>query len=112
MTKQIDWLNPPAIITVPATKHLSINAAFEEFHRLNPEIYARLVILSRTALAAGRIRIGIGALWERMRWDYMLSSTGDMYKLNNNFRSRYARLIAKNEPQLSSLFAFRTLRSP
>lgn len=89
----------------------SIQEAFEEFHARNPHVYELLVKLARRAAQAGRTRIGIGMLYEVLRWNYAIHTTGDEFKLNNNFRSRYVRLIEDSEPDLAGLFQLRELRA-
>lgn len=57
--------------------------------------------------------MGIAMLWERMRWELTVETDsvdlGDDFKLNNNYRSRYARLIMNNEPDLAGFFDIRRL---
>lgn len=90
----------------------TIDRHFAEFHRENPRVYDVLVRLARSAHDRGKQRIGIGLLWERMRWELWIETAGaEDYKLNNNFRSRYARLIMDREPDLSDMFETRRLRS-
>jgi hypothetical protein len=89
----------------------TIDAQFIEFHRTNPHVYLTLVRFAREARCAGQARIGIKALWERMRWELFVTKRDDDFKLNNNFTSRYARLIAQNESDLASLFEIRRLRA-
>ncbi len=96
---------------LPRTQPRSIQAQFEEFHQENPQVYSRLVQLARGLATRGHTRVGIGMLWEVLRWDNLMSTTGVPYKLNNNFRSRYARLIEAHEPDLVDLFDKRELHS-
>lgn len=84
---------------------------FREFHRDNPEVYEELMVLVRQALARGRKKIGIKMLWEVVRWNRFLRTTDEKYKLNNNYHSRYARLIMDNEPGLVGIFETRELKS-
>ena len=71
-----------------------------------------LVRLANRAKAAGRERIGIGMLYEVLRWETMVGDlSGTTYKLNNNHRSRYARMIADREPGLADIFETRELKS-
>lgn len=83
---------------------------FLAFHSANPQIYDALVRLARQAKAKGRRRAGIGMLWEVLRWEYFISTTGSQWKLNNNLRSRYARLIMRREHDLTNFFEIRELR--
>lgn len=95
-------------LPLPALSRLDVE--FDTFHREHPHYYAALVRLAREAKDAGRTRIGAKALWERLRWELWLAH-GTTPKCNNNLVSRYARLIAANEPDLAPLFEFRELRS-
>lgn len=53
---------------------------------------------------------GIGSLWEVLRWNMQIERDGD-FKLNNNFRSRYARLIIQEHPEFENFFELRELRT-
>ena len=86
----------------------SIQERFEAFHAAHPEVYAELVRLAREA--RGCRRLGVRALWERMRWSLMIEREGE-YKLNDHFPSRYARLLAKEYPELGEMFEMRELRA-
>lgn len=88
-----------------------IEMAFRAFHQKNPDVYAKLVDLARRAKRAGKTNIGIGMLYEVVRWDYYLTTSDDDFKLNNNYRSRYARLIMDAEPDLAGIFHLRELRA-
>lgn len=87
----------------------TIREAFREFHGKNPHVYDELVTLARGLVRAGHRRIGIGMLFEVLRWQRMLATTGDEFKLNNNYRSRYARLIMYREIDLRYVFETRRL---
>ena len=93
-------------------KETRLAASFLAFHEANPEVYAQLVKLARQAKARGRTKMGIGMLWEVLRWHFWLETKGDAeFKLNNNHRSRYARLIMGLEADLLGVFETRELRS-
>lgn len=94
---------------------MRIEPAFQGFHERNPIVYKTLVDLAREAKRKGRRQLGIAMLWERMRWELMINTDaghadlGDDFKLNNNYRSRYARLIMSREPDLDGFFTIRRL---
>ncbi|CAB4180862.1 hypothetical protein UFOVP1056_1 [uncultured Caudovirales phage] len=46
-----------------------------------------------------------------LRWETAMSTTGDDFKLNNNYRSRYARLIMATCPDLTDVFDTRELHT-
>lgn len=83
----------------------SLDPRFYEFHEKNPKVYKQLIALARKAKRGGKERVGIGTLWEVMRWE-----NPDL-KLNNSYRSRYARMIMMKEPELQGLFRTRVLKS-
>lgn len=86
---------------------------FAQFHRDNPLVYDALVRLARQAKARGHERIGIKMLFEVVRWEMFLktSDAASDFKLNNNYTSRYARLIMASEPDLAGIFFVRDLRT-
>jgi hypothetical protein len=88
-----------------------IDRQFAEFHANNPSVYAELAALARQAKARGRTRVGIKMLYEVVRWQRFVASTGDDYFLNNNYHSRYARLLMAQEPDLRGLFELRAIKT-
>jgi hypothetical protein len=84
---------------------------FEAFHALNPWVLTVLEKLTRDYLAAGRSRVGIGMLFEVLRWQYGRHTTGDEFRLNNNYRSRYARALIDKHPEWDAVFETRALLS-
>lgn len=81
---------------------------FEVFHTENPRVYTLLVVLARQWVATtGRHKIGIGALTERVRWEIAITTNDPDFKINNNFRAYYARLIMRNEADLADIFDLR-----
>lgn len=92
----------------------TIEARFQKFHREHGEVYAKLVEFSRELVAAGWDHFGVSVPWERVRYETMLGAKrgqAQPWKLNDNLRSRYARLIIDREPDLADVFTVRTLRS-
>lgn len=89
----------------------NITDRFEAFHQANPWVYRWLVNEARRLHQAGHTRIGIGMLFEVLRWDWMRQTVAGDFKLNNNYRSRYARLIMEQERDLAGVFETRMLRA-
>jgi hypothetical protein len=89
----------------------SIQAQFETFHQLNPWVLRALEALTADYLKRGARRIGIGMLFEVLRWHYVTATEGDDFRLNNNFRSRYVRLLIERHPEWESAFEVRSLRT-
>jgi hypothetical protein len=95
------------------TRGLTIQQQFDLFHAANPWVYTALVQCARDLVGRGHRRLGIGMLAEVVRWQYFRQTTdASGFKLNNNYRSRYVRLIVEREPDLADLFETRELRTP
>lgn len=88
---------------------LSIDERFAIFHAANPHVADALEALARQWVAAGRKKLGAKALMERLRWESGIQTEGDVYRLNNDYSSRYSRLLAKRHPEWTDLFETRAL---
>jgi len=91
----------------------TIQARFEAFHALNPWVYRAFVELARDYQGRGYPRIGIGHLTEILRWQRRMKTydPASDFKLSNDYRSRYARLIMAQEHDLEGFITTRMLRS-
>jgi|TARA_R110000824_G_scaffold132891_1_gene295429 hypothetical protein len=85
----------------------SIDVRFIQFHLSNPHVYDKLKELSIFAKRGGARKIGIALLFERLRWWSMFETTGDIFKLCNDYRALYARMLMKNVPELQGFFVTR-----
>jgi hypothetical protein len=89
----------------------TIGERFEAFHAANPWVLTPYERLTADLVRRGRDRIGIGILTEVLRWEYGRQTTGDDFRINNNFRSRYARLLLERHPEWVGVFQTRLLRA-
>jgi hypothetical protein len=90
-----------------------LELAFREFHAAHPEVYAHLVRLARRAVRRGHRHLGIGMLWETMRYRTLLGAQvpeEDEFRLNDHHRAYYARLMMKQETDLDGVFELRRVR--
>lgn len=81
--------------------------SFVNFHRKNPRVYALLEKAAFEVWDAGFRHFGIACLWENVRWKVAMETKGDDFKLNNSFRSAYARLLILEHPQFQNFFQTR-----
>jgi len=77
------------------------------FHIANPEILGILENIALDLLNQGWKKGSINLIFERVRWLYAIQTQGDKYKLNNNHRAFYARLIMMINPDLDGFFSIR-----
>jgi hypothetical protein len=81
---------------------------FSIFHKKNPQVYKMLVSKCKSwRFRHPKKKLGIRMLWEAMRWDYMMQTDAEDFKLNNNHTPFYARMIMDCEPELSGIFELR-----
>ena len=96
------------IVTINA-HGLTLDQQFEQFHAANPHVYHQLRALALDAAHRGQ-RLGIAMLFEVLRWQYAMNTNDQAseFKLNNNYRAFYARLLMEREPELQDYFETRT----
>lgn len=90
-----------------------LELAFWTFHTENPGVYRFLVrfCLEWRKARGEEAQVGIGALFERVRWETGLQTTDEHgLKLNNNHRAFYARLLMDSDPRLKEIFSLRRQR--
>lgn len=88
-----------------------IQDKFERFDMNNPGIYMMFKRYALEAYQSGCKRIGAKAIMERIRWDRMITTRGDTFKINNNFASRYVRKLISESPYFNDLFEVRGLKA-
>ncbi|KQP81558.1 hypothetical protein [Aeromicrobium sp. Leaf291] len=106
MILDVPELKQPDVVTGS-----TIQERFEAFHDLNPWVLETLERLTSEYLEGGQRRIGIGMLFEVLRWQYGRVTRGDEFRLNNNYRSRYVRLLLAEHPEWEAVFHTRSLQS-
>lgn len=99
------------LVRPPSVEGQTIQERFESFHKLNPWVYEALAVLAGTYVRSGRKHIGMKHLCEIVRWEYFKATRGDDFRLNNNWTSRYARLLLEKHPEYEGVIEFRRLRA-
>jgi hypothetical protein len=97
-------------LELPATNTAS--DAFLRYHMQHPQVYDELVKMARQWKASGKPHCSIKMLWEVLRFNFGVQiDHEDGFRLNNNYTSRYARLIMGREDDLEGLFETRELHT-
>jgi hypothetical protein len=84
------------------------------FHQAHPEVADALASLARPLIYQGHRHLGIAMLWETLRYRTMIGARPDeapFGRLNNSYRSFYARLLMETHRDLGGIFETRHLRS-
>lgn len=88
----------------------TIEERFSRFHEQNPHVYQALRTVALWCMANDK-RMGIKAIYERVRWEFNLRTDGEPYRLNNSYTSLYSRLLMELEPKLDGFFETRRRRA-
>lgn len=91
-----------------------IERRFAIYHAKNPHVY---VLFKKFAFAAAaeKQQYSADAVLHRMRWFTDIETSGDPFKINNNYAAYYGRLFMADFPQHKGFFRTRLLaaqRSP
>lgn len=104
-----EQLSFPDLVAPPLDAALTIDERFAVFHRANPHVYVHLRNDALDLVRRGRTRVSMKMLFEVLRWSALKVRPDGDYKLNNDYTSRYARLLSDTVTELTGVFAFRTL---
>ncbi len=97
---QVGWRKP------------TIQERFEQFHSENPRLWEYYVKFALQMKRAGAKKGGIGMITERIRWYVFIETHGEEgFKISNDYRSRYARKLMQDVPELKDFFNVKELRS-
>jgi hypothetical protein len=92
-----------------------LDVRFFEFHQANPAVYDELVTRARAWRERhGSRKLAIATIYEVVRWFYAMETddpNGAPWRLNNDWRSFYSRLIMEQEPDLAGVFETRQLHA-
>ena len=88
----------------------TLEERFERFHAANPHIYKTLKEMALALKVAGLKRYGIDALFGFLRFNHSIRTQGDGFKLNNDFKAFYSRMLMEEEEELTGFFEVRSTR--
>lgn len=80
---------------------------FKEWHRDNPHVYKKFKELAHEMKKTGRSRYSAETIINVLRWHTDLSTQGGEFKISNDYRSIYARLLAYQYPEFEGFFSFK-----
>jgi hypothetical protein len=87
-----------------------LEAKFWGVHTLNPAVYERIDQLARHLLEHGRVRYGVDAFFNALRWNSGVGMEGEEWKMNDHYRPYYARLWLQNNPGNWDFFELRKVK--
>ena len=88
-------------------KELTNKEKFEKYHKENPHVFEMFKSFAFDAINSGVKALSAQLIIERMRWESMLKTTGERYKINNNYPPYYSRLFMEEFPEYENYFTTR-----
>jgi len=100
-------------LTLDFRKPITKEEKFNAFHLANPHVFTALETATSELIRSGHNRIGIDWLIAIVRWENRSATTDahSIYKINNDYKPRYARLLRQRHPEWSEVIVIRELRS-
>ena len=87
----------------------SLAERFEAFHAANPQVYVAMKKLTHRISASGRNEYSIAGIFEVIRFSWAIQTRSlDDYKINNNYKPFYARLLNRDPEVPDGFFAERS----
>jgi len=83
---------------------------FINFHTDNPHVWELFMKFSEQARNSGRKRFSQWAVAQRIRWYTAIETSGEDYKLSNDFIALYARMMILYFPEYGGFFAIKTMK--
>lgn len=84
---------------------------WEEFDEKNPHVYRLVCQYTDEVIQAGYLKFGMAAVWERVRWEIMVGTRSEHFKMPNNHRAYCARQWLDDHPEYPKFFRTAVLRS-
>lgn len=89
----------------------TIKKQWWRWHRANPHVYELFKRFTFDVIKRGHKHYSSKAIFERIRWHTDIETTGEEFKMSNNYTPYYARLFMKDFPDHADFFRTKTLRS-
>lgn len=81
---------------------------FLKFHKENPAVWALYKKFAYEAHQAGHIRLSSEIILNRVRWETTIATNDKQFKINNNHKPFYARMLMHKEQfYFENFFAMR-----
>jgi len=81
-----------------------------EWHKENPHVYEMFERFALEAYNTGRENFSHWLIMNRIRWETAIVTTGDDFKIRNDFIAYYARLFMVHHPQCRGFFRTKKMK--
>ena len=81
-----------------------------EWHKENPHVYQMFERFALEAVDSGKRNFSHWLIMNRMRWETALQTSGDEFKIRNDFIAYYARLFMAYHPEHEGFFRIKRMK--
>lgn len=90
---------------------IKFNEKFDQYDKDNPHVWNLFVKFTFQLIAIGKTRYSARGIFDRIRWETMIQTTDDPYRISNNWSPYYARKFHKAFPEHDGFFTIRPARA-
>ena len=81
-----------------------------EWHKENPQVWDKFKEYTFDAIGSGRRHYSHWAIVNRIRWNKEIETSGEDFKISNDYISFYARLFHAKYPEYDGFFKLKPLK--
>ncbi len=89
---------------------MTLKEKFAEWDEDNPEVYELFCRFTFEAIERGHKRLSAWMIANRIRWETSVVTTGNDYKISNDFIAFYARKFMEQNPQYDGFFKTKAMK--
>jgi hypothetical protein len=95
--------------SAPATD--DIKQKWWDWHKKNPHIWLEFQEQTHELIKSGVKKSSAWLVINKMRWDHAIKTSGDDFKISNDFIAYYARMFRAKNPDHQEFFTIKPLKS-
>lgn len=88
----------------------TLEKRFRVWHKDNPEVYDLFKRFTFEAINKGHDRLSAWLIVNRIRWETSVTTTGNEFKISNDFIAYYARMFIKEYPRYTGFFSLHEMK--
>jgi hypothetical protein len=89
---------------------LTVKQKWWAWHKENPHVYELFKRFTHEAISRGHRNLSAWLIINRIRWETSIVTTGQDFKISNDFIAYYSRLFMHEFPQYKGFFRIKALK--
>jgi hypothetical protein len=102
---------PVIAAPVIAAREMSpLEQQWRAWHKENPHVYRLFNRFTREAISRGHQRLSAWLIINRVRWETAIVTTGNDFKISNDYIAYYSREFMRLNPQYDGFFVIKAMK--